>query len=79
MVESNVSLAFNGPALPGHIAKSLRQDRIATAIRRAARATLVGAIQVGRAMLVLAIFAVMLAAAAASGLLIWVPQFGVIS
>ena len=47
------------------------------AIRRAARAALAGAKPVGRAVLVLTIFAAMLAAAMAVGLLIWLPRFHV--
>ena len=57
--------------------ESFRRGRGATAIRHAARSTLAGAKQVARAVLVLAIFAVMLAAAMALGLLIWVPHFHV--
>jgi len=47
---------------------------VAAAIRPATRAALTGAKQVGRAVLVLGIFALMLVAAMAVGLLIWVPH-----
>jgi hypothetical protein len=69
-----MSLAFHLPALPAHPTKSPRQGRVAGAIRRAARAVLTGAKQIGRAALVLSICAVMLLTAAALGVLIWVPH-----
>jgi len=47
---------------------------VAAVIRHVAFAALAGAKQVGRAVLLLGIFAVMLAAAMALGLLIWVPH-----
>jgi hypothetical protein len=69
-----MSLAFHLPALPACPTRSPRQARLAAAIRHAVRAALALAKQVGRAALVLAIFALMLAAAMAVGLLIWVPH-----
>ena len=72
-----MSLTIRWPALPAHPTKSPRQGRVAPAIRHAARAFLVGAKQVGRAVFVLAIFAAMLGTAMALGLLIWVPHIRV--
>jgi hypothetical protein len=58
--------------------RRLQSNRPGTARwRHAARAALVGAKQVGRAVLVLGVFTLMLAAAMALGLLIWVPHFHV--
>ena len=67
-----MSLAVHLPASP---TGSLRQGRVRSGIQRAARAALIGVKQVGRAVLVLGIFGVMLAAAMALGLLIWLPHF----
>jgi len=72
-----MSLTIRWPALPVHPTETPRQSRVAVAIGRAARAALAGAKQVGQAVLVLGIFAVMLVAAMAMGLLIWVPHFHV--
>ncbi len=69
-----MSLAFQLPLLPASPTESPRQGRVAAVIRHPAFAALAGAKQVGRAVLVLGIFAVMLAAAMALGLLIWVPH-----
>jgi hypothetical protein len=74
-MDQKMALAFHLPARPASPARSPRQGRGAAAIRRATRAALAGAKQVGQAVLVLGIFAVMLAAAMALGLLIWVPHF----
>src|SRR5262249_9012341 len=73
--DQKMALAFPLPARPASPTRSPRQAGGTPAIRRAARIALVGAKQVGRAVLVLGIFAVMLAAAMALGLLIWVPRF----
>jgi hypothetical protein len=70
-----MSLALLSPALPVSRTKSLRQARAAAAIRQVMRAALAGAKQVGRAVLVCGVFAVMLAVAMALGLLIWLPRF----
>ncbi len=70
-------LAFHLPAAPAAQTGSPRQGRVAATIRRAARAALAGARQVARAILVLGTFAVMLVAAMALGLLIWVPHLHV--
>jgi hypothetical protein len=72
-----MSLAVHLPALPASLTGSPRQGRVRSGIQRAARAALTGVKQVGRAVLVLVIFAVMLAAAMVLGLLIWVPHFHV--
>jgi hypothetical protein len=69
-----MSLTLRWPALPAHPTESPQQTRVSVAIRRAARAALAGVKQVARAVLVLGIFAVMLVAAMALGLLIWVPH-----
>ena len=69
-----MALAFHLPAPPASPTGSPRQGRGTAAIRRATRAALVGAKQVGQAVLVLGIFAAMLVAAMAVGLLIWVPH-----
>jgi hypothetical protein len=70
-------MVFHLPALRASPSGSSRQGRVAAALRHAVRTALAGAKQVGRAVLVLGIFAVMLAAALALGLLIWMPQFHV--
>jgi hypothetical protein len=72
-----MSLTFRWPAPPASLTEWPRQSGVSPAIWHATRAALAGAKQVGRALLVLAIFAVMLATAMAMGLLIWVPQFHV--
>jgi hypothetical protein len=72
-----MSLTIRRPAMPAHPTKSPHQGRMAAVIRHAALAALAGAKQVGQAVLVLGIFAVMLAAAMALGLLIWVPHSNV--
>jgi hypothetical protein len=72
-----MSVAFHLPAPPAAPIESPRHGKVAAAIRHAARAALVGAKQVGRAVLVLGVFTLMLAAAMALGLLIWVPHFHV--
>ena len=72
-----MALAFHLPALPASPTGSPRRGGAAAAIRYAARAALTGAKQVGQAILVLGIFAVMLVAAMAVGVLIWVPHFQV--
>ena len=69
-----MSLALHPPAPPVSGTKSRRQGGAAAAVRHAARTAWAGAKQVGRAVLVLGIFAVMLATATALGLLIWVPH-----
>jgi len=69
-----MSLAVHLPARPASPTGSPRQGGVAAAIRPATRAALTGAKQVGRAVLVLGIFALMLVAAMAVGLLIWVPH-----
>jgi hypothetical protein len=72
--ESNMSLAFHLPVLPADPAKPRHRGGVPDAIRCAARAALAGAKQLGRAVLVLGIFAVMLLTAVALGVLIWVPH-----
>ena len=72
-----MSLAFHLPARPASPTGSDRPGGAAAAIRRAGRAALAGAKQVGRAVLVLGIFALMLVVAMAVGLLIWVPHLHV--
>jgi len=72
-----MSLTIRWPAPPAHPTEMPQQSRVVVAIRRAARAALAGAKQVGRAVLVLGTFAVMLGAAMAVGLLIWAPHFHV--
>ena len=72
-----MSFALHVLAPPAASTKSPRQGRVAAVIRHAARAALAGAKQLGRAVLVLGIFAVMLVAAMAVGLLIWMPHFHV--
>ena len=72
-----MSLTVQLPVLPASPTELPRQGRVAAVIRHAALAALAGAKQVGRAVLVLGIFAVMLAAAVALGLLIWVPHSNV--
>jgi hypothetical protein len=72
-----MSLTIRWPALPAHPTETPQRSRVPVAIRRAARAALAGAKPVGRAVLVLTIFAAMLAAAMAVGLLIWLPRFHV--
>jgi hypothetical protein len=57
--------------------ESLRRGRVGAAVRQTARAALAGAKQVGQGILVLGIFALMLVAAVAMGLRIWVPHFRV--
>jgi len=74
-----MSLAVHLPALPASPTRSSRQARLSATIRRATRVALVGVKQLGRAVLVLGIFALMLVAAMALGLLIWVPHFRVSS
>ena len=69
-----MSLALHSPAVPAPATESPRQGRATAAIRQAAGAALTGAKHVGRAVLVLGIFAVMLATAMAVGLLIRVPH-----
>lgn len=56
-------------------AESPRRGRDAPALGQMVPAALAGAKQVGQAILVLGIFAVMLVAAVAMGLLIWAPHF----
>jgi hypothetical protein len=72
-----MSLALHAPVVPAPLTESPRQGRAGAAIRQAAPAALAGAKQVAHAILVLGIFALMLVAAAAMGLLIWVPHFHV--
>jgi len=69
-----MSLTIRWPALPAHPTESPWQSRLAVAIRHAARVALAGTKQVGRALLVVGICAVMLARAASLGVLIWVPH-----
>jgi hypothetical protein len=75
--DRTMSLTTRRPAMPARATESPRQGRVAAAIRHSARAALAGAKQVAQAVLVLSIFAVMLTAAMAMGLLIWVPHFHV--
>jgi hypothetical protein len=70
-------LAFHMSPLTAYSTESPRQGRAGAAIRQAAPAALAGAKQVAHAILVLSIFALMLVAAAAMGLLIWMPHFHV--
>jgi hypothetical protein len=70
-----MSLAFHMPMRPAPSTDSPRRGRVAAAVRQTVRAALAGAKQVGHALLVLSIFALMLVAAVAMGLLIWVPNF----
>jgi len=72
-----MSLTIRRPAMPARATESPRQGSVAATVRHRARAALAGAKQVGRAVLVLGIFAVMLVAAMAMGPLIWVPDFHV--
>jgi hypothetical protein len=69
-----MSLAFHMLLLTASPTESPRQGRAAVAIRQAAPAVLTGAKLVAHAILVLSVFALMLVAAVALGLLIWVPR-----
>jgi hypothetical protein len=72
-----MSLTTRWPALPVRATESPRQGSVAAAVRHRAGAAVAGVKQVAQAVLVLVIFAVMLAAAMVLGLLIWVPHFHV--
>ena len=70
-----MSLAFHIPVLPAPPIEAVRQGHTAAAIRQAVPAVLAGAKQIYRAVLVLGVFAVLLAAVVALRLLIWLPLF----
>jgi len=72
-----MSLPFQMSVQQAPSTESPRPGRAAATVRQTARAVLAGAKRVGQAVLVLGIFAVMLAAAMALGLLTWVPHFHV--